>query len=94
MTRLLLDLIIKSAPSRIINVSSEAHKSMKLIYLILIKLKIVIKMTLKVRKMNWDDLQSEKSYSGLGCYSQSKLGNILFTLELEKRLKGILFKKK
>ena len=38
--------------------------------------------------MNWEDLQNEKNYGAMKCYSQSKLGNILFTVELEKRLKG------
>ena len=38
--------------------------------------------------MNWEDLNNEKSFSGFTCYAQSKLGNILFTVELEKRLKG------
>jgi retinol dehydrogenase 12 len=35
-----------------------------------------------------DDLNSEKSYNRVNCYSQSKLANILFTRELAKRLKG------
>lgn len=37
--------------------------------------------------MNWDDLQGEKSFSTLYSYRQSKLGNVLFTLELAERLK-------
>ena len=40
--------------------------------------------------MNWDDLNYEKKYSALVCYGQSKLAQILFTIELEKRLKGEL----
>jgi len=39
--------------------------------------------------INWDDINSEKSYSPLKSYSQSKLANVLFTKELVKRLKGI-----
>ena len=39
-------------------------------------------------KMNWDDLQSEKSYTSFFAYRQSKLANCLFTIELAKRLKG------
>lgn len=37
-------------------------------------------------KMDFDDLQHEKSYTRYGAYSQSKLANILFMLELERRL--------
>lgn len=35
-----------------------------------------------------DDLNSEKSYSEVKCYSQSKLANVLFTRQLAKRLNG------
>ena len=42
----------------------------------------------KGAKLNFDDLQSEKSYSGFGVYGRSKLMNILFTRELAKRLAG------
>lgn len=56
----------KSQPSRIINVSSLAHR---------------------FGKIKKDDLNSEKSYSEVHCYSQSKLANVLFTRELAKRLK-------
>lgn len=38
--------------------------------------------------MNWDDLNSEKNYSILFAYAQSKLANILFTTELARRFKG------
>jgi NAD(P)-dependent dehydrogenase (short-subunit alcohol dehydrogenase family) len=34
------------------------------------------------------DINSEKSYSEVGCYAQSKLANVLFTRTLAKRLKG------
>jgi NAD(P)-dependent dehydrogenase (short-subunit alcohol dehydrogenase family) len=37
-------------------------------------------------KINFDDLQYEKSYSAWGAYGQSKLANILFTYELAERL--------
>jgi len=38
--------------------------------------------------LNFDDLQSEKSYAGFKAYSFSKLANILFTRELSRRLEG------
>ena len=36
--------------------------------------------------MNWDDLNWEKKYNPIKAYGQSKLSNILFTLELTNRL--------
>jgi NAD(P)-dependent dehydrogenase (short-subunit alcohol dehydrogenase family) len=42
----------------------------------------------KGAKLNFADLQSEKSYSGFGVYGRSKLMNILFTRELARRLAG------
>jgi NAD(P)-dependent dehydrogenase (short-subunit alcohol dehydrogenase family) len=39
-------------------------------------------------KLDFDDLQSEKGYSGSGMYGRSKLMNILFTRELARRLEG------
>jgi NAD(P)-dependent dehydrogenase (short-subunit alcohol dehydrogenase family) len=35
--------------------------------------------------MTWDNLQGEKSYSPWGAYNQSKLANILFARELDRR---------
>lgn len=39
-------------------------------------------------RMDFEDLQGEKSYNGWRAYSQSKLANILFTTELARRLEG------
>jgi NAD(P)-dependent dehydrogenase (short-subunit alcohol dehydrogenase family) len=42
----------------------------------------------KGAKLNFDDLQSERGFSGFGMYGRSKLMNILFTRELARRLAG------
>jgi NAD(P)-dependent dehydrogenase (short-subunit alcohol dehydrogenase family) len=39
-------------------------------------------------RIDFDDLQGERSYSGPRAYNQSKLANILFTYELARRLQG------
>jgi NAD(P)-dependent dehydrogenase (short-subunit alcohol dehydrogenase family) len=39
-------------------------------------------------RINFDDLQGERSYSRVGAYSQSKLANLMFTYELQRRLSG------
>jgi len=39
-------------------------------------------------RLDFDDLQSEKGYSGYGVYAKSKLANVLFTRELARRLAG------
>ena len=67
LTMLLLDTMKNSGAARIVNVSSDAHRS---------------------GKMNFDDLQMEKSYAGIAAYQQSKLANILFTYELARKLEG------
>ncbi|MBZ0302793.1 MAG: SDR family oxidoreductase [Anaerolineae bacterium] len=70
LTNLLLDVLKRSAPARIVNVSSDAHRM--------------------VRRMNFEDLNSEKSWGIMGwkAYGQSKLANILFTRELARQLEG------
>jgi NAD(P)-dependent dehydrogenase (short-subunit alcohol dehydrogenase family) len=39
-------------------------------------------------RIDFDDLQFEKRWSGMDCYFASKLANILFTAELARRLEG------
>jgi NAD(P)-dependent dehydrogenase (short-subunit alcohol dehydrogenase family) len=67
LTNLLLDLIQRSAPARIVNVSSRAHER---------------------ARIDFDDLQGRRTYSGMRAYGQSKLANLLFTHELARRLEG------
>lgn len=38
-------------------------------------------------KLDWDNLQSERTYSPWGAYNNSKLANILFARELDRRAK-------
>ena len=37
-------------------------------------------------RIDFDDLQGDRSYSGARAYNQSKLANVLFTYELARRL--------
>jgi len=39
-------------------------------------------------RIDFEDLQAERSYSGARAYNQSKLANVLFTYELARRLRG------
>jgi len=41
-------------------------------------------------RIDFDDLQGERSWSGARAYSQSKLANVLFTYELARRLPATL----
>jgi retinol dehydrogenase 14 len=40
-------------------------------------------------RLDFNDLQGERNYSGQQAYSQSKLANVMFTYQLAHRLKGI-----
>ena len=65
LTRLLLPLIEKRAPSRIVNVASAGQQ-----------------------RIDFDDVMLTHDYSGGLAYRQSKLAQILFTIDLAEELKG------
>jgi retinol dehydrogenase 12 len=67
LTRELQNLLLASAPARVVNVASDAHRGTRL---------------------DFDDLESQRRYSGLGVYGKTKLMNVLFTAELARRLAG------
>ena len=67
LSHLLLDLMLASTPSRIVNVASSAHKG---------------------ATIDFDNLQGERAYKGYKAYGQSKLAQILFTVEYGRRLAG------
>ena len=65
LTHLLLPLIKKSAPARIVNVSSLGQQA-----------------------IDFDDVMLTHDYSGMRAYRQSKLAQILFTIDLAHDLDG------
>lgn len=68
LTGRLLDVLAKTQGSRIVNVSSSAHKT---------------------GKINFDDLNWEtRKYSGWSAYGDSKIANLYFTYELNRKLKA------
>jgi len=66
LTGLLLEQMLPVPGSRVVTVSSAAHR-------------------IRAR-INFGDLRSERSYSRVAAYSQSKLANLMFTYELQRRL--------
>jgi NAD(P)-dependent dehydrogenase (short-subunit alcohol dehydrogenase family) len=68
LTGLLLEQMLPVPGSRVVTVSSIAHR-------------------LRAR-INFADLQGERSYSRVRAYAQSKLANLMFTYELQRRLSG------
>ena len=68
LTGLLLEHILPLPGSRVVTVSSAAHR-------------------IRAR-INFNDLQAERSYSRVSAYSRSKLANLMFTYELQRRLSG------
>jgi NAD(P)-dependent dehydrogenase (short-subunit alcohol dehydrogenase family) len=67
LTQELLGTLKNSAPARIVNVASLAHRN---------------------GRMDFADLQGEKSFSGMAIYARTKLANIMFTYALARRLQG------
>lgn len=67
LTHLLLEKLKSCAPTRIINVSSNAHEG---------------------QMLDFNDLENRHNYQFMRAYGQSKLANILFTYELDRRLAG------
>lgn len=65
LTGLLLDRLLPVPGSRVVTVSSGAHR---------------------IGRIRFDDIQWERSYNRAGAYGQSKLANLLFTYELQRRL--------
>jgi NAD(P)-dependent dehydrogenase (short-subunit alcohol dehydrogenase family) len=68
LTGRLLDLLQRTPGSRVVVVSSTAHR---------------------ISGINFEDLQAEGSYSSSGAYGQSKLANLLFAYELQRRLDAV-----
>jgi len=70
LTGLLIDLLLKTPGSRVVNVSSGGHR---------------------FGTMEFDDLMFEdgQGYSSVRAYGRSKLANILFTNELQRRYEAI-----
>src|SRR5215470_15645861 len=68
LTGLLLEQMLAVPGSRVVTVSSQAHR-------------------IRAR-INFGDLHGERSYSRVAAYSQSKLANLMFTYELQRRLSG------
>jgi NAD(P)-dependent dehydrogenase (short-subunit alcohol dehydrogenase family) len=67
LTGRLLDMLESTPDSRVVNVSSMAHR---------------------YGTMDFDNLNAEKGYNAMPAYGQSKLANLLFTFELQRRLEA------
>ena len=67
LTGLLLETLLATPGSRVVNVSSTAHKP---------------------GRIRFADLQWERGYQRWFAYAQSKLANLLFTYELQRRLEA------
>jgi retinol dehydrogenase 12 len=74
LTNLLIDELKRSAPARVITVSSQRH--------------IPGYGGGKGAQFDWDNLKGEKFYDPAVFYCNSKLANVWFTYELQRRLAG------
>jgi NAD(P)-dependent dehydrogenase (short-subunit alcohol dehydrogenase family) len=74
LTNLLLDEVKRSAPARVITVSSQRH--------------IPGFAGGKGAQFDWDNLRGEKFYDATLFYCNSKLANMWFAYELQRRLSG------
>jgi NAD(P)-dependent dehydrogenase (short-subunit alcohol dehydrogenase family) len=68
LTGLLLEQMLPVPGSRVVTVTSLAHRI--------------------GARINFADLQGQRSYHRVAAYSQSKLANLMFTYELQRRLPG------
>jgi NAD(P)-dependent dehydrogenase (short-subunit alcohol dehydrogenase family) len=73
LTGLLFDQLKKKPESRVVTVSSNAHK---------------------MGRINFDDLQSEHRYRRWNAYGQSKLANLIFAIDLQKKIDEAGFRMK
>jgi NAD(P)-dependent dehydrogenase (short-subunit alcohol dehydrogenase family) len=67
LTNLLFPLLKKTEDSRIVSLSSIAHRN---------------------GKIDFENINAEKSYSNWGAYAQSKLACLMFAYELQRRIKS------
>ena len=80
LTNLLLEMLQASAPSRIVNVSSDSHRNASMNF-----------QDLQPQSRAIDGTTGgfpAEPYGGYRAYGQSKLANLLFTYELARRLEG------
>ncbi len=75
LTNLLWDRLIASAPSRVVNVSSDAHKAAP-------------DHSKYLRELTFEAIQLRDDYGSFRAYALSKRANILFSRELAARLTG------
>lgn len=90
LTNCLLDLLKKSAPSRVVIVSSLAHEKGRgsVLSPLLTSFQHLTPLSRPAGRIHFDDINLDKNYRGDVSYQQSKLANMLFGTELASRLQG------